>query len=194
VDALLRYFRHHPPRLKTDPNDWDKNPVTVLRSSELLKICGSASAAFVFLARSLGIPARVLLLLNERGVTKHVVAEVWLDGRWVVVEPTFGLAMKDGNGRWLSKEELRDLATLRQATRHVAYPPTTPMTEQATSTGGKCPWSVNGWATGFGNEVGGTDRTTVGVGQFCPRPSLFLADQRYLQWRLVSLAAPQGAP
>jgi transglutaminase-like putative cysteine protease len=123
VDALLRYFRHHPPRLKTDPNDGDKNPVTALRSSELFKICGSASAAFVFLARSLGIPARVLLLLNERGVTKHVTAEVWLDGRWVVVEPTFGLAMKDGNGRWLSKEDLRDLATLRQATRHVAYPP-----------------------------------------------------------------------
>ncbi|MDT7896467.1 MAG: transglutaminase-like domain-containing protein [Armatimonadota bacterium] len=122
VDALLRYFRHHPPRLKTDPNDWDRESVTALRSSELLKICGSASAAFVFLARSLGIPARVLLLLNERGVTKHVTAEVWLDGRWVVVDPAFGMAMKDKGGRWLSKEELKNPESLRSATRNIPYP------------------------------------------------------------------------
>jgi transglutaminase-like putative cysteine protease len=47
----------------------------------------------------------VLLLLNERGITQHVVAEVWLNGRWVVVDPAFGLAMKDENGRWLTKED-----------------------------------------------------------------------------------------
>ena len=122
VDALLRYFRHHPPRFKGALSDWDKDPVAALRFSELLKSCGSAANAFVFLARSLGIPARELLLLNEQGIVQHVVAEVRLDERWVVVDPAFGLAMKDRDNRWLSKEDLRDPKTLRQATRHVAYP------------------------------------------------------------------------
>lgn len=120
VEALLRYFRHHTTRLKGDL--WDENPVTALRHEELLRNCGSAASAFVFLARSLGIPARGLLLLNERGIVQHVVAEVWLDGRWVVVDPAFGMAMKDKQGRWLSKEELRNPETLRFATRDVPYP------------------------------------------------------------------------
>ncbi len=123
VEAILQYFRHHTPRLRTNPSDWDESPVTALRSDKLLRVCGSATNAFVHLARSLGIPARGLLLLNEQGVVQHVVAEVWLDGRWVVVDPAFGLVMRDRDNRWLSKEDLRDPKTLRQATRHVAYPP-----------------------------------------------------------------------
>ena len=123
VEAILHYFRSHPPRLKTDPSNYDEMPITALRSEELLKVCGSVTNAFVHLARSVGIPARGLLLLNEQGITQHVVAEVWLGGRWVVVDPAFKLAMKDRNGRWLSKENLRDLEMLRQATHHITYPP-----------------------------------------------------------------------
>lgn len=100
VEALLRYFRHHPPRLKTDPNKWREKPEApeVLRHEKLLRTCGSSAVAFVLLASSLGIPARSLLLLNERGVVQHVAAEVWLDERWVVVDPAFGMAMKDKGG------------------------------------------------------------------------------------------------
>jgi len=124
VEALLRYFRHHPPRLKTDPNKWREEPEApeVLRHEELLRTCGSSAVAFVFLASSLDIPARSLLLLNERGVVRHVAAEVWLDGRWVVVDPVFGMAMKDKGGRWLSKEELKNPESLRSATRNIPYP------------------------------------------------------------------------
>lgn len=124
VEALLRYFRHHPPRLKTVSDEWrEKPPVPeVLRHEELLRTCGSAAVAFVLLASSLGIPARSLLLLNERGVVQHVAAEVWLDGRWVVVDPVFGMAMKDKRGHWLSKEDLKNPETLRSVTRNVPYP------------------------------------------------------------------------
>jgi hypothetical protein len=61
-----------------------------------------------------------LLLTNERHGAKHVVAEVYLDGRWVVVDPGFRALLRDGNGRLLTKEELRDAIIFRQATGGIA--------------------------------------------------------------------------
>jgi hypothetical protein len=122
IEAILHYFRNHPSRLK-GISERDRTPASSLRFEKSMRDCGSATNAFVHLALSAGIPARGLLLLNERGITQHVVAEVWLNGRWVVVDPIFGLAMKDENGRWLTREDLRDPKILRRATRHIDYPP-----------------------------------------------------------------------
>jgi hypothetical protein len=38
--------------------------------------------------------------------TNHVVAEVRLDSRWVIVDPSFSVILKDSAGHLLTKEEL----------------------------------------------------------------------------------------
>ena len=60
---------------------------------------------------------RRLLLVDSRQMTKHVVAEVLVDGRWIVVDPTFRVVMRGADGRALTREELTDPATLAFATR-----------------------------------------------------------------------------
>jgi len=78
-----------------------------LQNAQLLKVCGSASNAFINLATSENVKTRRLLLLDESGGAKHVVAEVQWGERWVVVDPSLGRVFEDGVGRALSKEELR---------------------------------------------------------------------------------------
>jgi hypothetical protein len=52
-------------------------------------------------------------------MTKHVVAEVLVDGRWIVVDPTFRVVMRGADGRALTREELANPATLAVATRNL---------------------------------------------------------------------------
>ncbi len=58
---------------------------------------------------------RRLLLLSPDRRTKHVVAEVLIDGRWVVVDPAYRVIMKDARGHNLTRSELRDPAVFSQA-------------------------------------------------------------------------------
>ena len=96
-----------------------RNPENTLTSGKLLRICGSATNAFVNLANAAGVPARRLLLLNSSGTSNHVVAEVELDGRWCVVDPVFHIIPRDSNGRWLTASSLRDAAALSSVTRDI---------------------------------------------------------------------------
>jgi hypothetical protein len=90
-----------------------------LNYTSLLRVCGTATNAFINLADSAGLAARRLLLLNSTGLTKHVVAEVLIDGRWVVVDPTFHLILRGPDGVALTREQLRDSAVLAAATRDI---------------------------------------------------------------------------
>jgi hypothetical protein len=92
-----------------------KDPVDIVNDRELLRICGSATNAFVSLATRSGVEARRLLLLNDSYRTKHVTAEVRLGGRWVVVDPALHRVLRDAAGRPVSKEELRDPRVFREA-------------------------------------------------------------------------------
>jgi hypothetical protein len=84
-------------------------------------VCGTATNAFVNLASASGLEARRLLLLNAQGFdTSHVVAEVRIDGRWVVVDPTFHVVFTDNNGRLLTRQELALPAVFHEATKHIA--------------------------------------------------------------------------
>ena len=99
----------------------DRDPVDTLNYKELLNVCGTATNAFVNLASAGGIEARRLLLLDAQGMnTNHVVAEVLLDGRWVIVDPTFHAILKDSAGRLLTKQELARPAVFQDATRNIA--------------------------------------------------------------------------
>ena len=125
VEAILDWMRNGPPRLvAADPSALDaRDPETTLNYKQLLSVCGTATNAFLNLARSNGLSARRLLLLAPNQTAKHVVAEVLIEGRWVVVDPAYRLLMQDGTGRLLTREDLRDPVVLAQATSVVRdYP------------------------------------------------------------------------
>ena len=90
VAAILSWMERGPARETEYYSDdgEDRDPVDTLNYKELLNVCGTATNAFVNLASAGGIEARRLLLLDAQGMnTNHVVAEVLLDGRWVIVDP-----------------------------------------------------------------------------------------------------------
>src|SRR3984957_7014978 len=92
VSAILSWMSKGPSREAEYYSDDAENrdPVDTLNYSELLNVCGTAPNAFVNLASAGGLEARRLLLLDEQNKsTNHVVAEVLLDNRWIIVDPTF---------------------------------------------------------------------------------------------------------
>jgi hypothetical protein len=122
VAAILSWMERGParePEYYSDDAE-DRDPVDTLNYKELLNVCGTATNAFVNLASAGGIEARRLLLLDAQGMsTNHVVAEVHLDGRWVIVDPTFHTILKDSAGRPLTKQELASPAVFLDATRNI---------------------------------------------------------------------------
>jgi hypothetical protein len=121
VEAILNWISRGPARQESDQivTAPDRDPTDTLNFASLLKVCGSATNAFINLADSSGLAARRLLLLDSRHLTKHVVAEVLIDGRWIVVDPAFRMIPRGSDGRLLTHEDLADPAVLSVATRGV---------------------------------------------------------------------------
>jgi len=121
VEAILNWMSLGPARQKSDQivTAPDRDPTDTLNYASLLRVCGSATNAFINLADSAGLPARRLLLLDSRHLTTHVVAEVLIDGRWIVVDPAFRMIPRGSDGRLLTREDLVDPAILSAATRGV---------------------------------------------------------------------------
>lgn len=126
VQAILSWMQNGPPRQETT---WQtkvspRDPEDTLNYRQLLEVCGSATNAFLNLSRSTGVEARRLLLLTPQRTTKHVVAEVNLDGRWVIVDATYRTFMKDAQGHLLTRRDLQDPRMFREATSVLpGYPP-----------------------------------------------------------------------
>jgi Transglutaminase-like superfamily len=123
IAAILAWMEHGPARSTDFYSDdaEDRDPVDTLNYKELLSVCGTGTNAFVNLASASGIEARRLLLLDAQGMnTSHVVAEVYLDGRWVIVDPAFHTFLTDSSGHFLTKEELARPGVLQDATRNLA--------------------------------------------------------------------------
>jgi len=125
VEAILDWMRKGPPRaVAADPSALPgRDPEATLNYRQLLSVCGTATNAFLNLARSNGLSARRLLLMTPDNKAKHVVAEILIDGRWVVADPAYRILLHDANGHLLTREELRNPAVLAEATRTVPnYP------------------------------------------------------------------------
>jgi hypothetical protein len=125
VEAILDWMRKGPPRMVAlDPSTLPgRDPETTLNYQQLLSVCGTATNAFLNLARSNGLSVRRLLLLTPEGKAKHVVAEVLIGGRWVIADPAYRILMRDAKGRLLTREELRDPKVFAEATSAVpSYP------------------------------------------------------------------------
>ena len=126
IEAILSWMRSGPQRpIAVNPDALSKrDPETTLNYQQLLNVCGTATNAFLNLARSSGLSARRLLLLDPDHNTKHVVAEVLLDERWVIVDPTYRLLMRDAQGNFLTRKDLQNPAIFAQATSVMPNYPT----------------------------------------------------------------------
>jgi Transglutaminase-like superfamily len=126
VEAILAWMKEGPTRRSTsDPDSLDpRDPHQTLNYRQLLQICGTATNAFVNLADSSGLRSRRLLLLDDHQQSKHVVAEVFLDGEWAVVDPTYRTIFRSSSGQFLTRTQLQDPDTFRKATLSIPdYPP-----------------------------------------------------------------------
>jgi hypothetical protein len=122
VAAILAWMEQGPSRQTEYYSDDSetRDPVDTLNYKELITVCGTGTNAFVNLAAAGGIEARRLLLLDAQGLNvNHVVAEVYLGGRWVVVDPSFHTIMKDSAGDLLTKEDLAQPAVFQDATHNI---------------------------------------------------------------------------
>ena len=126
AEAILAWMKNGPPRLESahltqlSPRD----PEDTLNYRQLMEVCGSATNAFLNLSRSAGLQTRRLLLLTPERTTKHVVAEVNVDGRWVIADATYRSFLKDAHGNLLTRKELQDPEIFREATSVLPhYPP-----------------------------------------------------------------------
>jgi len=119
VEAILAWMSNGPARLPAGPAvaSSDRDPTATLNYQSLLSVCGTSVNAFINLADSGGLSARRLLLLDQDHRTKHVVAEVLIDGRWIVVDPTFRGIPRGPDGQLLTRQDLANPAVLAAATK-----------------------------------------------------------------------------
>jgi hypothetical protein len=125
VEAILDWMREGPPR-SAEPNPTGlavRDPETTLNYRQLLSVCGTATNAFLNLARSSDLQARRLLLLSPDRTAKHVVAEVQLMGRWIVVDPTYRIVMRNAKGEMLTRKELQTPQNFMEATQRIPQYP-----------------------------------------------------------------------
>jgi len=117
VEAILNWMRAEPSRANTATPEAlaTRDPEMTLTYRQLLNVCGTATNAFLNLARSSDLRVRRLLLLSPDRRTKHVVAEVLINDRWVIVDPAYRVIMKDARGRYLTRSDLRDPAVFSEA-------------------------------------------------------------------------------
>ncbi|MGH9744386.1 MAG: transglutaminase domain-containing protein [Candidatus Acidiferrum sp.] len=118
LETILAWMKDGPSRyVAADPAKLSaRDPKTTLNYEQLLSVCGTATNAFLNLARSGGLRVRRLLLLTPEHNTKHVVAEVLVDGRWIIVDPAYRVMLRDASGQLLTRDELRNPAVFAEAT------------------------------------------------------------------------------
>lgn len=123
AEAILGWMSNGPARNQLTPSEDDgsRDPVDNLNYATLLQVCGTATNAFVNLADASDLQVRRLLLLAPDGHTSHVVAEVHIAGRWVVIDPSFRTVLKDSSGNLLTKEQLANPETFRLATSVIPH-------------------------------------------------------------------------
>jgi Transglutaminase-like superfamily len=117
VEAILEWMRTGPGRNSSaHPSELAyRNPQDTLNYRELLEVCGTATNAFLNLGKSAGLNVRRLLLLGPDRRTRHVVAEVLIDGRWIVVDPAYRIFLRDAQGSLLTRQQLKSPAVFEEA-------------------------------------------------------------------------------
>jgi transglutaminase superfamily protein len=125
LEAILRWMRAEPSRATSaNPDELAKrDPEMTLTYSQLLNVCGTATNAFLNLVRSSDLRARRLLLLTANSNTKHVVAEVLIGDRWIIVDPTYRVILRDEAGHYLTRQDLQNPAIFERAASAIPHYP-----------------------------------------------------------------------
>jgi hypothetical protein len=121
ITSILNWMSSGPARNPNGPAAImpNRDPTDTLNYDSLMRVCGSATNAFINLTDSAGLSARRLLLLDSNHQAKHVVAEVLIEGRWIIVDPAFRVLLRGTNGKMLTREQLADPETFTAATRDI---------------------------------------------------------------------------
>jgi hypothetical protein len=119
VQTILAWMAHGPARRDEPGVEFYRDPEETLNYRSLLNICGSATNAFVNVANASGLSARRLLLLGPARTANHVVAEVYIDDKWIVVDPSFHFIPRGPAGQFLTRQDLADPEIFQYATRNV---------------------------------------------------------------------------
>jgi tetratricopeptide (TPR) repeat protein len=92
------------------PQDASPSPVISDDYYNILKrgagYCDQAAYVFSVLSTRLGIPARMLMLQDRDGISRHTAAEVYLDGKWQYIDPWLGVFPHRSDGFGYTKFEL----------------------------------------------------------------------------------------
>ncbi len=86
------------------PQDASPSPVISDDYYNILKrgsgYCDQAAYVFSVLSTRLGIPARMIMLQDRDGISRHTAAEVYLDKKWQYIDPWLGIFphRSDGTG------------------------------------------------------------------------------------------------
>ena len=127
IAAILTWMSHGPARIPYGPSGLisNRDPTDTLNYDALLQVCGTATNAFINLADTAHLEVRRLLLLDEHHRTKHVVAEVLVDGRWIIVDPAYRVVFRDGNGNTVTRIDLTNPTVFADVTSRIPnYLPT----------------------------------------------------------------------
>src|SRR5271168_2948338 len=78
IEAILNWMAHGPSRRTSGEvaSETNRDPTDTLNYDALLRVCGTATNAFINLVDTGGMQVRWLLLLDSHQMAKHVVAEV----------------------------------------------------------------------------------------------------------------------
>ena len=126
IEAVLRWMQHGPARLPYGPSGLspDRDPTDTLNYDALLQVCGTATNAFINLANTGNLQVRRLLLLDQNQMTKHVVAEVLVNGKWIIVDPAYRVVFRDANGKTVTREDMLNPATFSAVIKNIPkFPP-----------------------------------------------------------------------
>ena len=84
------------------PQDASPSPVISDDYYNILKrgsgYCDQAAYVFSVLSTRLGIPARMIMLQDQNGVSHHTAAEVYLDKKWQYIDPWLGVFPHKADG------------------------------------------------------------------------------------------------
>lgn len=99
------------------PQDASPSPVISDDYYNILKrgsgYCDQAAYVFSVLSTRLGIPARMIMLQDRDGVSRHTAAEVYLDDKWQYIDPWLGVFPHKAEGTAYTRFEFaKDQAAL----------------------------------------------------------------------------------
>jgi len=101
------------------PQDASPSPVISDDYYNILKrgsgYCDQAAYVFSVLSTRLGIPARMIMLQDIDGISRHTAAEVYLDKKWQYIDPWLGVFPHKSDGTGYSRFDLaRDQSALEK--------------------------------------------------------------------------------